>query len=224
MHLGTALISVDLVVFRLHDEQLQILTRKKTTPSGSALVLPSGRIEPDHDDSLDATAKRLLSYATNHSPSYLEQVVTIGDSNRDSRGWSLTVVYYGLLNGNEADYSDDSQWLNVTAGKTAAPLAYDHESLVQEAWLRLKNKVQYSSVPIYLLPDEFVLSDIKKVFSAILEKSPPMRSIRNRFLKGGLLIDTGRLRRGSNRPATLYTANRAAETCLFNRLYLSTQE
>ncbi len=223
MSLSTSLISVDLVVFRLLDEQLQVLTRKKTIKTGPALVLPSGRIEPEKDDSLDDTASRLLSYLTPHKASYFEQVVTIGDAKRDSRGWSLTVVYYALMNGNTTDYSSDAYWVNVDNDKPNTSLAYDHDALVHEALLRLRNKIQYSSVPVYLLPDEFVLSDIRKVFSAVLEKSPPMRSIRNRFLRGGLLIDTGRQRRGSNRPAAIYKINKETETCLYNRLYLTTQ-
>ena len=224
MTLGTALISVDLVVFRLQGEQLQILTRRQITKKGAELVLPSGRIAPELDTSLDDTANRLLSYSTSQKASYIEQVVTIGDSKRDSRGWSLTVVYYALINGDTVDDSDDACWVTLHKGQLETPLAYDHETLVQEALLRLKNKIQYSSVPVYLLPEEFALSDIKKVFSAALDTSPPMRSIRNRFLRGGLLIDTGHQRRGSNRPATLYKINNSAETCLFNRLYLTTQK
>ncbi|WP_373691401.1 hypothetical protein [Endozoicomonas sp. YOMI1] len=80
-----------------------------------------------------------------------------------------------------------------------------------------------SALPVYLLPAEFTLSDIQNVFSVILDKAPPMRSIRNRFLNYNLLEDTGKKRYGSNRPATLYQTNQQSETWLFDRLYLTTK-
>ena len=224
MSLSTALISVDVVAFRLNRGCLQLLTRRQVLKSGdTGLVLPAGRIEPDRDDSLEDTARRLLSYVTSKPASYYEQVITIGDSDRDSRGWSLTVVYYALLNCfDENNQSSDTHWVNIIDGKPNKPLAYDHEKLVTEALNRLTSKIQYSSLPVYLLPNEFTLSDIQKVFSTLLDKAPPMRSIRNRFLQGELLEGTGRQRRGSCRPAALYRINRDSDTLLFDRLYLST--
>lgn len=225
MSLSTTLISVDVVAFRLHNQCLQLLTRKQEVKPGvQGLVLPAGRIESERDGSLEDTARRVLGYLTCEAASYYEQVRTIGDSDRDSRGWSLTVVYYALLNQQDDGLlSDVSQWVNIISGKPEFPLAYDHEKLVLEALCRLQNKIQYTSLPVYLLPEEFTLSDIQKVFATLLGKAPPMRSIRNRFLQGGLLEGSGRQRRGSCRPAALYRINRQANTRLFDRLYLSTQ-
>lgn len=218
--LTTALISVDVAAFRLHGDQLQLLTRKKD----NALVLPAGRIEPEFDNDLEDTARRLLGYLTCEPASYYEQVRTLGNADRDSRGWSMTVVYYALLSHQSSlKPSNDAHWVNISNGKPEEQLAYDHEKLVQEALCRLRSKIQYSSLPVYLLPKEFTLSDIQKVFSIILGKAPPMRSIRNRFLQGELLNDTRKQRRGSCRPAVLYEINRQSKTLLFDRLYLSTQ-
>ncbi len=225
MSLSTALISVDLVVFRLNESCLQLLTREQVLKSGNkGLVLPAGRIDPNQDNSLSETATRVLASATSSPASYYEQVITLGDAKRDSRGWSMTVVYYVLLNSADNEsLSDDCYWVNISNGVPEQSLAYDHKALVHQALNRLTSKVQYSSLPIYLLPDEFTLSDIQKVFTILLDKAPPMRSIRNRFLKGDLLENTGRLRRGSCRPAALYRINKNSDTLLFDRLYLSTQ-
>ena len=224
MSLNTALISVDVAAFRLHKGQLQVLVRQQDVrPDTQGLVLPAGRIDQNCDDSLDDTARRVLGKLTVEPASYYEQVRTIGNADRDSRGWSLTVVYYALLNRSEQQLQDDACWISIINGKPEQSLAYDHEKLVIEALCRLKNKIQYSSLPVYLLPEEFTLSDIQKVFASILEKAPPMRSIRNRFLQGELLEETGHLRRGSCRPAALYRINRQSNTLLFDRLYLSTQ-
>ena len=151
-------------------------------------------------------------------------MVTIGDNRRDSRGWSLTVVYYVLLRRNDAAVlSANAQWIDIAKGQPTTPLAYDHNQLVGEALDRLKNKIQYTALPVYLLPETFTLADIQKVFSVILGKAPPLRSIRNRFINDHLLEDTGQKRYGSNRPATLYRVNERGSHWSFDRLYLSTR-
>lgn len=223
MSLSTALISVDLVAFKLaSNNRLQVLTHQ--LPETPLLQLPAGRIDSEQDQSLQDTAKRQLERFTKEPATYYEQVITIGDNHRDSRGWSLTVVYYALLQPcDEQMLSEDSRWIDIIDGKPQAHLAYDHSQLVIEALDRLRNKIQYSALPIYLLSEAFTLSDIQNVFSVVLDKAPPMRSIRNRFLSSDTLIETGDKRHGSNRPAALYRINPASENVLFDRLYISTR-
>ena len=225
MSLSAALISVDVVAFRLINGQLHVLAQRiENTSENAQWMLPAGKIDQTLDHSLDDTANRQLQRLTNKQSGYMEQVATLGDNKRDSRGWSLTVIYYALMDCNpEEQLHPSACWLPVIATLDEEGLAYDHGKLVQQALDRLKSKIQYTSLPVYLLPDTFTLSDIHAVFSAVLDKAPPMRSIRNRFLQGDLLIDTGKQRRGSNRPAALYTVNRHSETWLFDRLYISTQ-
>ncbi|AMO56340.1 NrtR DNA-binding winged helix domain-containing protein [Endozoicomonas montiporae] len=224
MSLNTALISVDVVAFRLLNGKLHLLAQRiQTKTNNEQWMLPAGKIDPINDQSLDDTAYRQLERLTSKKPGYMEQVATLGDSQRDSRGWSLSVVYYALIDcSNSERLHPDACWLPVSKDDVSKPLAYDHSRLVQQAFDRLKSKIQYSSLPVYLLPDTFTLSEIHSVFSAVLDKAPPMRSIRNRFLQGDLLIDTGLLRRGSNRPAALYKVNQHSEAWLFDRLYIST--
>ncbi|WP_067522028.1 NUDIX hydrolase [Endozoicomonas ascidiicola] len=219
MSLSTALISVDLVVFQLSDNgRLQVLGHG--APESSKPTLPAGRIDADQDQCLEDTAKRQLDRFISTPASYFEQVVTIGDNQRDSRGWSMTVVYYALVRPCLDNIIESSaRWIDVCDGLPVTSLAYDHDQLVTGALDRLKNKIQYSVLPLYLLPDEFILSDIQKVFSVVLGKAPPMRSIRNRFLSCDILQETGEKRYGSNRPAVLYRTNSDSKHWLFDRLY-----
>lgn len=224
--LSMALISVDIVALRLNNGHLQVLTAPTLHPKAlHNRALPAGRIDPQLDEQLEHTARRQLKQLTDAEPSWLEQVETIGNSLRDSRGWSLTVVYFALLRDQPDQDKSDAQWLNVgTCCDLQLPeLAYDHQRLLQSAIERLCNKIQYTILPLYLLPNAFTLSDIKEVFQGILGKAPPMRSIRNRFASGEVVLDTGKKRYGSNRPATLYTLKEGNQHRLFNRLYESTQ-
>ncbi|WP_281648677.1 NUDIX hydrolase [Parendozoicomonas sp. Alg238-R29] len=224
--LSMALISVDIVALRLNSGRLQVLTSAARHPRAKHdRALPAGRIDPTLDEQLEQTARRQLKILTQAEPSWLEQVETIGNSLRDSRGWSLTVVYFALLRNEPELDTPDAQWLDVgTCCNLQLPdLAYDHQRLLKSAIERLCNKIQYTTLPLYLLPEAFTLADIRDVFQGVLGKSPPMRSIRNRFGNGDIVEDTGKKRYGSNRPASLYHLKKGNQNRLFNRLYESTQ-
>ncbi|CDE55182.1 mutT/NUDIX family protein [Roseburia sp. CAG:303] len=62
-----------------------------------------------------------------------------------------------------------------TAGYKMQPvsrekLAFDHCEIILEGLLRLRNKVTYSDIAFNLLPLEFTLPDLKKVYEVILGK------------------------------------------------------
>ncbi len=225
MSVSTALISVDVAAFRIHGGKLQVLTRLPDAQATSVKpALPAGRIKPELDNELDAAARRQIRTLIDAEPGYLEQVASIGNHYRDSRGWSLTVVYCALLSADlTISDSPSAHWCDIQDGSPVCALSYDHAALVEEAIRRLQSKIQYTTIPLYLLPELFTLADIRDVFRIILGKAPPMRSIRNRFLTGNLLEDSGQKRRGSNRPASLYRLADLNCTRLFNRLYHTTQ-
>ena len=163
--LSMALISVDVVALRLHRGQLQVLTGPARHPNAtSPRALPAGRIDQEHDQQLEQTARRHISALTSAPPSWLEQVETIGNNQRDSRGWSLTVVYFALLP-DSGEHNPDAQWLTIatdaldqTKEENSFPeLAYDHQKLLRSAVKRLRSKVQYTTLPLYLLPKTFTL-------------------------------------------------------------------
>ena len=218
------LISVDTVVLRLHDNQLQVLTGPARHPRAEQpRALPAGRINPETDHALEQTARRHIRTLTSAEPSWLEQVETIGNDQRDSRGWSLTVVYFALVRDEENTDQPEAQWHNICHACTLPPLAYDHQLLLKAAIERLCSKIQYTTLPLYLLPATFTLADIRDVFQSLLGKSPPMRSIRNRFNEDSILMDTGEKRHGSNRPASLYRIKEGNAAKSFSRIYESTQ-
>ena len=49
-------------------------------------------------------------------------------------------------------------------------LAFDHAEIILEGLLRLRNKVMYSDVAFNLLPKEFTLPDLQRVYEIILGK------------------------------------------------------
>jgi hypothetical protein len=90
-------------------------------------------------------------------------------------------------------------------------LAFDHNSIVDYALWRLRNKVGYSRIAHGLLPDEFTLADLREVYESILGRRLDPANFRRQIETSGALIPTDRFRTGSHRPARLYRYDGAIE-------------
>lgn len=62
---------------------------------------------------------------------------------------------------------------------TEEKLAFDHAELLLEGLLRLKNKIVYSDIAFNLLPDEFTLPDLQRVYEIILGKALYKKNFRD---------------------------------------------
>ncbi len=217
------LATVDMAIFTIRDEALQVLLVKRAQhPAKGKWALPGGFIDFQQDKQLADTARRKLHEKTGVDTPYLEQVETFGDGKRDPRGWSLTVVYLALiasediaLSKNEA--SEDVRWVPVNKVGDI-PLAFDHSQILQVCQERLRAKVQYTSLPVNLLPQEFTLSELQHTFEIILGKDLEKKSFRRRMADADILEETGNMRTGSNRPAKLYKVKKDRENHFFTRI------
>jgi 8-oxo-dGTP diphosphatase len=55
-----------------------------------------------------------------------------------------------------------------------------------------------------LLPSEFTLSELQKVYETVLSEPLDKRNFRRKILSAGVLEVTGNMRAGDHRPAKLY--------------------
>src|SRR5688500_7400833 len=95
------LVSVDVAIFTLSDESLQVLLvqRERSTgePQPGAWALPGGFVDIARDADLEACALRKLEEKTGVTAPYLEQLGSWGGARRDPRGWSTTHAYFALI-------------------------------------------------------------------------------------------------------------------------------
>ena len=217
------LTSVDMAIFTIKDESLQVLLVKRAQhPALGKWALPGGFIDLNKDKTLDDTARRKLAEKTGVDTPYLEQVASFGSANRDPRGWSVTVAYFALISSEEVTLeadksSDEVTWVPVHKVNKEFKLAFDHQDILKQCYERLQGKVQYTSLPVNLLPDAFTLTDLQNTFELILEKDVEKKSFRRRILDADILEETGEMRTGSNRPAKLYRVKKGSESHYFNR-------
>jgi 8-oxo-dGTP diphosphatase len=107
--------------------------------------------------------------------------------------------------------------------KVAVTLAFDHDSLLKTAVARLRAKVEYTSLPAFLMPNEFTLSELQQTYEAILARELERKAFRTRVLSANVLDPVPRMRSGSNRPAQLYRLRRKGQPYPFSRPFGSAQ-
>jgi len=206
-------VTVDVVMMSLRQRDLQVLlVKRRSWPYEGMWAIPGGFV--NIDESLEAAAKRELQEETGVEDVYLEQLYTFGDPGRDPRTRVITVVYFALL---------DSARLQVRAAEDAAdvgwfsvyqlpPLAFDHEKILHYALARLRGKLDYTTIAFSLLPEQFTLRELQRVYEIILHRKLDKRNFRKKILATGILEDTGdKKMEGTHRPARLYRFNPSIE-------------
>ena len=208
------LCTVDMAIFAVEDNELKVLLLQRGEhPFKNRWALPGGFCDLSNDVTIEATANRKLFEKTGIKSPYLEQVETIGNAVRDPRGWSITLLYFALIDFETLDLSlqtQDAQWL-VLSEALNLELAFDHKALLQKAINRLRNKTRYTALPINLMPDEFTLTELQNMFELILDNPLQKKSFRRRMEASGLLIETGEMRPTARRPAALFKRSKSFE-------------
>jgi 8-oxo-dGTP diphosphatase len=222
------LTSVDIVIFSLMTDALQVLLVRRAISSNEpfpgAWALPGGFIDVHRDHDLEACALRKLFEETGVSRPYLEELGSWGSAVRDPRGWSATHVFFSLLAQDDigrAALQEEAFWAKIDGTAVQNKLAFDHAPILEAAVLRLRNRVAYTSLPAFFLPREFTLSELQRVNETILGRSLDRKAFRTRILATRLLDKVPRQRKGANRPAQLYRLRHRKQPLIFSRALAS---
>jgi ADP-ribose pyrophosphatase YjhB (NUDIX family) len=220
------LASVDLAIFGIVGGKLCVLLVKRGNdrdePYPGVWALPGGFIDIDRDHDLEACAVRKLKEKTGLTSPYLEQLGSWGDAKRDPRGWSATHAFFALIPTDGVTVTAganavEAAWVAIAGSGMSRRLAFDHGRILQAAVERLRGKVEYTSLPIYLLEPEFTLTDLQRVYEIVLDRPLEKSAFRARILAAGFIEPTASFRGGSNRPARLYRLKRGEGVVYFTR-------
>ncbi len=199
-------VTVDVVIFTLHDGRLHVLmVQRKHWPYADHWAIPGGFV--NMDESLETAARRELAEETGVQDVYLEQLYTFGDPGRDPRTRIISVAYFALIRPEEqeiqvSEESNDVRWFPVDELPT--PLAFDHDRILRYAIDRLRSKMEYTTLAFQLLPTEFTLPKLKRIYEEILGEKLDKANFYRKLRDSDLLEDTGKFHEGRGRPARLY--------------------
>ncbi|HXG42640.1 MAG TPA: NUDIX domain-containing protein [Dehalococcoidia bacterium] len=190
------------VIFTVQNGSLQVLLiRRSAPPYQGWWSLPGGLLALGEGP--DAAAVRKLAEETGVADVYLEQLYTFWDLD-DREG--VAVSYFALVDARQAHLAQRQEWPPAWWPVDGLPpLAFKNERVVEYALRRLRAKLEYSNVAYSLLPVQFTLSQLQRVYEAILGRRLDKRNFRRRMLSLGLIVPTGaRAVEGRHRPAQLY--------------------
>ncbi|RUQ99225.1 NUDIX hydrolase [Labedella endophytica] len=211
---GSASLAVSTVIFALRsDEGIAAendeptiwlpLVRRIRDPYDGRWALPGGPL--GHEEGLADAAARSLSETTGLTSRYLEQLYAFGDVDRSPGERVVSIVYWALVDGEEARRAQIGQNVRWFPADRLPRLAFDHNTIVDYALWRLRTKMEYSDIARSLLGETFTLSELRAVHEAVLRRRLDPANFRRQIDAQGRIEATGESRRsGAHRPARLY--------------------
>ncbi len=210
-------LTTDVILFTFAENELRVLlVQRRGEPFAGQWALPGGFAKMG--ETLEETARRELAEETGvdemSDDFYIEQLYTFGDPGRDPRGRTVSVAYFALLSVDRVDQiavqggddASDARWCCVDS---LPALAFDHDDIVRYALRRLRWKLEWTALGFLLLPRRFTLSELQRVYEAVLGETLDKRNFRRKMLAtrtegAPVLEETGDVRQGGHRPAKLY--------------------
>lgn len=211
-------VAVDVVVFTVVEGRLEVLLTRRAgaeDPYPGQWSLPGGFVSPD--ESADDAAARELFAKAGVEGVFLEQLYTFSDPDRDPRSRVVSVAYYALVSEDrlgpvpgtrEARWvpvgTDEADRLLVPVEGPAMDLAFDHDRILHTAITRIRGKLTYVPIGFQLLPEAFTLTELQRVYEAVLGHEVDKRNFRSKLLKSGQIRALDAVRTGAHRPAKLF--------------------
>lgn len=197
--------TVDIVLLTIREESLMVaLVEREQEPYARRLALPGGYIHPESDASAYDAAMRVITRKAGITPPYLEQLSTFAGPGRDPRGWSASIAHYALVPFDIIDRAQNEVTLMSVDRKPGLP--FDHDTMVQKAAERLRNKSQYSSLPCFLAGEVFTLPQLQRIYEVLMGEAINKVSFRRKITEMDMLepVEGGFENAGAHRPAQLY--------------------
>ena len=202
-------ITVDVVIFTIHEGSLKVLLVKRASePFKGKWAIPGGFIRLS--ENLDNAALRILKEKTNVQNIYLEQLYTFGDPLRHPNSRVITCAYFALIRSDDIELSFEKnaeitsvEWQKVY---DLPPLAFDHKEIIEYSVKRMRERLEFCPIAFQLLPEKFTLTELQKSYELILKKKLDKRNFRKKMMSLSILKELDEYTKSvSKRPARLYS-------------------
>lgn len=215
--------SVDCIILSFHKKKIHVLLRK--FDESNLWQLPGGFMLKDED--ADHAAYRVLCRYTGLVDTYLRQFYLFSDPNRTimeqnrrlvSAGiggeWLMqrfvTLGYCVLVRYDNVEIAkvegEEIKWCDI---QQLPPLYSDHEHIIAKAKEMMQGFSRFVPIGEQLLPEKFTLSELRKVYEIILDKTYDRRNFHRKVLASGIITQLDETKSGSTyNPAALYSFNK----------------
>lgn len=102
----------------------------------------------------------------------------------------------------ETDKTNDSDWFSIN---NIPELAYDHNEILNDSILKLKELIYDSDILKSLFPNTLTLPELQSVYETILDKKIDRRNFRKKLINDGVIVDINNEKNYiGKKPAKLY--------------------
>ncbi|GAA4320335.1 NUDIX domain-containing protein [Pontixanthobacter gangjinensis] len=201
-------VATDCIIFGFQNGKLKLLVfKRKVSPLEGEWSLIGSFVRLDED--LEVAGKRVLKESTGLENVYMQQLRTYGKKDRDPGYRCISVAQYALIRINEYDEElveeHGAKWFEIDQ---LPLLILDHNQMVHDALLQLKQNARYRPIGFELLPEKFTIPQLQALYEAIYRRELDPRNFRKKVLSLNVLEKLDEKdRSGSKRGAFLYKFN-----------------
>jgi len=204
-------VTTDCVIFSFDGHKLNVLLiQRGLEPYKGQWAFPGGFLKTD--ETVEQGALRELREETGLEPTRIEQFGCFSAPDRDPRERVLTIAFFALVRPREVKGGDDAadaKWFSLDE---LPLLAFDHAEILKSALSRLKQAIHFEPIGFELMNEEFKISDLQRLYEAILDTKFDRRNFQKKILSLGILEeaseeDRGSLRNSESSPSKYYSRN-----------------
>ncbi|GBF17270.1 hypothetical protein Br6_04676 [Rhodococcus sp. Br-6] len=188
-------VAVDVAVLTVDERGLAVVV--VDGPRG--LALPGTFLHPG--ERLSDAAERALSTKADLTGTDFHQLAMFDAPDRDDRGWVLSMAHGAALPVDRLP--PDVRLVRIDDRSPGEPLAFDHAEMVSHAVDDLRARYSRHVDPSGLLPEEFTVLELRRLYEAIYDRTLPKDTFRRLVVEA--LETTGRTSSGgAGRPAEIF--------------------
>ena len=179
-------VTTDCVVFGFNGKALEILlVQRGIEPFKGAWAFPGGFMKME--ETAEECAQRELKEETGFTVHSMKQLGAFTSLHRDPRERVVSIAFYALVQSSEVEGGDDAheaRWFSVD---DAPPLAFDHDYILRKAIQQLRKDIHFEPVGFQLLNQAFTMSELQRLYEAILGMHFDRRNFEKKMLQTGIL-------------------------------------
>ena len=211
-------ISVDTVIFGFNGDQLKVLLLKMKF--NQQWFLPGGYMKKE--ENLESAAIRVLRERTQLDKIFLQEFAVFSELNRSEETFKdfpddlwhkkrfISVGYYALVNHKDVspigdELSESCDWI-ILDELESQNITMDHKQIIEKALNTLREQISYKPIGLNLLPEKFTLSELQKLYEAILGRTLNRGNFYRKIKNIGILKKLDEQRKGgAHKAPDLYT-------------------
>jgi len=222
-------ISVDCVIFGYNDKELQVLLVERTLKDKESgkMLFSDLTLTGNHlyeDETIEEAAYRVLFDLTGLNNVFLEQFKAFAHPDRlkkeNDRQWLLhdgrnpdmrivSIGFFALLATQDVTIEWKGRNVKWVPLSEIGELAFDHNQILNEALIALRNKIKHEPIGFELLPEKFSLTEMQHIYEVILGTNLDKRNFRKKIGRMKYLIPLDEKQKGvAHKPARLYVFSR----------------